>query len=298
MSGVQEESKKGKIDISPSVLLEKMIEKQHSNKKYDQSLGKKEIVTRGKLVDWMCETGDTVRVSSECIHKAVVFLDVIMAENTISENDLQPLGVVCLLLSAKMTEKDRPVAQIKAMFQKRMNIHPSQIRKYEMQVLSLLRWDLQCVTAADFVQFFVHQGVIFTNDKALTSCGYKFANKKMALTIRQYTEFFADMCLQEYSFTSMESLHLAASIIAASRKMIKLATPWTSELLLLTGLQYPSISDTVEQINKHYNKLFNKPKAPLPTVRENKENNAPKVNRIGNTSRNSSGLRCAAIRYF
>lgn len=295
MYGVREESKKGRIDISPSILFDKMLEKQEINRKCATHLDNKEVLIRKKTVDWLCETGESLHITSESIHKAVVYLDVIMSENTIVESDLQPLGLVCLLIAAKMSEKDRPVAQIKSLLMKQMSILPTQIRRYEMQVLSLLRWDLQCVTPMDFVQFFVQQGILFTNDRVLSSTGPKLPSSKLALTARQYAEFFADMCLQEYAFLSTTSLHLAASVLAAARKMLKTENIWSPQLAMMTGVQYTEISKTVEQIFKIYNKLFAKGK--LGSMKTDKENCPSKTGRLGSKSRNDSGLTHGAIRY-
>ncbi len=236
-----------------------MLEKLATTRRQAPALGRAEIATRRKLVDWLCETGESVQVVPDCTHRAVVFLDRIMAENTIAEGDMQPLAMVCLLISAKLTEKDRQVAQIKAMFLKRMNIAPVQIRRYETQVLSLLRWDLQCVTAMDFLQLFASQGILFSNDRLSSLSGHRLPNAKTALTGRQYTEFFADMCLQEYSFLSVDPIHLAGGIIAAARRMLHVEAGWSHELSLLTGLPQSEIKEVADEVFRLYNRLFPKP---------------------------------------
>ncbi len=276
---VREESKKSRVEISPSILLENMVRKQHINRKYTPELQVKEIASRKKLVDWLCEVGESAHVSAEYIHKAVVYLDVIMAENTIAESDLQSLGIVCLLLAAKTGEKDHQVSQVRTLFQHKMKIEKSEIRKYEMQVLSLLNWDLQCVTAMDFLQIFTHQGILFNGDR--THLG-KPASQKLALTLHQYAEFFADMCLQEYKILlAADPLYLAAGIIGAARKMLKLEKVWSPELFSMTSVRFEEISALVDEILKTYNKMFGKPQR---IVVGNKENLAPKTARLGYNS--------------
>lgn len=269
-----------------------MIQNQHFNRKPANPLGEAEILIRRNLVDWLCSVGESVKVSPQCIHKAVVFLDVIMAENTIAESDLQPLGLVCLLLAGKLTEKDRQVGEIMSLLQKKINSHGNHLRKYEMQVLTLLHYDLQCVTPMDFLQFFASQGILFSNDKIFSSSGYKFPNGKIASSLRQFMDFFADMCLQEYSFLSIDSYHLAAAIIAASRKALKVENLWTTELVLLTGLQYSEIVVAVEQIFKHYHTIF-----PTSNISRKEDVASPKTARLSNQSRNANGLTCGTIRY-
>jgi len=295
LSTLREENKKCNLEISPSILIENMIKKQHFNRNLTSELGSPEIMVRKKIVDWLCEIGESFHISSEFIHKAICYLDVIMAENTIADNDMQPLGVVCLLVACKMGEKDRQVDEIKAFLQSKLNIPAGHIRKYEMQVLSLLNFDLQCVTPMDFLQIFLFQGVIFKNEHLTNG---KITHQKLAITIRQYAEFFADMVLQEYKMTwTINSQHLACGIILAARKMLKLEKGWNNELTIMTGLKYEEIYEIAEEILKIYSKLFGKT-GPI-MKKEDKENIIPKTSRIavGQNSRNNSNLPYSAIRY-
>jgi hypothetical protein len=295
VASVREECQLKRLDVSPGILLAKMVEAQNANRKHPNTLQRNEIATRRKLVDWLCELGESVHLSPEGIHKAATFLDVILAENTVAEAHLQPLGIVCLLLAGKLIEKDRQVERIKTLLQTKLGIERRQIRKYEVQVLSLLKWDLQCVTAIDFAQFFASQGILFANDQILTSSGCKPPTPKVAESLRQFVEFFADMCLQEYAFVSIPPLELAAAIIAAARKALKLVHIWSHELVLLTGLSYETIVDRVELIFKCYNKLFTRSKTRL-QMRDTKENIEPNNTRVLCKSRNSKAFQSGIVK--
>ena len=293
---MREECKKKRLDVSPSILLAKMIEAQDANRKHANTLQRNEILTRRKLVDWLYDLGESANLSTEGIHKAVVYLDVIMAENTVAEAHLQPLGIVCLLLAGKLIEKDRQVERVKTLLQNKLGIQRTQIRKYEMQVLSLLRWDLQCVTPIDFALFFASQGILFANDQILTSSGCKPPTFKIAASLWQFVEFFADLCLQEYGFASVQPLHMAAAIIAAARKSLKVVNIWSEELVLLTGLPYEAIVEWVELIFKCYNKLFARSKTRM-ECRQTKENVEPATMRGGSKTRNTKAFHSGIMKF-
>jgi hypothetical protein len=271
-----------------------MTQNQHFNRNIASKLAPREIQTRKNIIDWLCSVGEQLQISSNCIHKSIVYIDVIMAENNIAEHDLQPLALVCLLIAGKLIEKDCMVMKIVGLLQKRMNVTGIQIRKYEMQVLSLLHYDPQCVTPVDFLQFFASQGLLFSNDKVLTASGFKLPNEKIASSLRKYTEFFADMCLQEYSFLAIDSLHLSAAIIAASRKALKIEKVWTNELCLMTSFKYGEISMAVDQIFTSYNKMFPSTKTKR---KDNIENIAPQSSRLMNQSRNGCNHPRGSTRY-
>ena len=54
----------------------------------------------------MCDIGDKLRVSSETIHKAIVYFDDIICENNLKEQELKSIALICILLPGKLTEGD------------------------------------------------------------------------------------------------------------------------------------------------------------------------------------------------
>ncbi len=272
-----------------------MKEKQGVNRGRRCGLSEPEAESRRKLVDWMCEVGDTIKLTSECIHKAVAYMDVILSQNTVADEHVQAVSIICMLIAGKLVEKDSAIERVAALFKRKMANPRVEIMKYEVQILSLLHWDMQCVTPIEFVKFFVSQGIVFSSD--LPQPG--IPPEQLARSARQYAEFFADLCLQESGMQQIDSLHLAGAIIAASRRSLRLPAIWPRELELLTTLPYPEIEchlnvitrytlDTIR--HRHYEKLFPQAQA-QPTIRtraleRSKENMAPRTARPGTVCKN------------
>ena len=277
-----EDGKKCGNDISPALMLSKMVAKQGINKpRYMPS----KFMSRKPTIDWMCETAETIGISPDSIHKSAVYFDLIFSENTIEESEMQTVGLMCMLISAKLGEADPEVDRIKALFKNRLGIRGYQLMKKETYVLTLLHWELQCVTVMDFIGLFVAQGVVFTNDKIMKSTARsKTPSPKVASAVRKYAEFFADMCLQRPSLLSMETLYLAAGIIALSRKQMKLAEVWNKELSMMTGVQFAQVEGCMERIEKCYLRMF--PKT-VKVTWEEKENcvMAAKTARVSSVTR-------------
>jgi hypothetical protein len=236
------------------VFLEKMKEKRTINSVCSPQLTTEEITNRKKLIDWMCDMGDTLKVSAETIHKAVAYFDHIICENNLKEKELRSIVLVCILLAGKLTERDSEITHIASLFRKNIGNPRINIRQYEAQIMNHLNWDLQRITAMEFINFFISQGIAFTSDITNSS----LPNEQTAKSLRQYAEFFTDMCLQEYEFISVDSLVLASGIIAAARKMLKFKDVWRKELELLTTIETKDAEDCANTILSRYDKLFPK----------------------------------------
>jgi len=247
-------------NVSPSLLSSNMRINMDTNKTILRSMAPNLILARKKNIEWLFETGETMGMSIDSLHKASAFFDRILGkeQNNSNEKDLQEIVLICLLLSAKLTETDQTIDHIKSLFKSRFGIKGQLLKNKETQALNQLNWDLQCVTSFDFIQLFVAQGVVFTNDMVKTSRGNKIATLKVSESVRKYAEFFAEVCAQRHALTNYSALELACGIIAVARKQMKLINIWTHEVELLTGMRYIEIEKCVESIEKCYEKMFPK----------------------------------------
>eukprot|EP00826_Nyctotherus_ovalis_P008708 TRINITY_DN12262_c0_g5_i2.p1 TRINITY_DN12262_c0_g5~~TRINITY_DN12262_c0_g5_i2.p1 ORF type:complete len:263 (+),score=78.85 TRINITY_DN12262_c0_g5_i2:339-1127(+) len=248
-----------------------MKEKRSINAIYEPQLTGEEIANRKKLIDWMCDMGDTLKVSAETIHKAVGYFDHIICENNLKEKELQSIALVCILLAGKLTERDPEVTRIASQFRKSMCNPRINIRQYEAQIMDHLDWDLQRITAMEFTNFFISQGIAFTSDSVNSSA----PNEETAKSLRQYAEFFSDLCLQEYEFISTDSLVLASGVIAAARKMLKFKEVWRKELELLTTVEAGRAEECAAVILSRYEKLFPRTQRKARQKNEDTENIYP-----------------------
>ncbi len=252
-----------------------MVSRQALNKPHYKLLPSAVLVSRRQTIEWMCETGEFAGISAECIHRAAVFFDLILSRNpALEERELQPTALMCLYLSAKLGEPDPEVDKLKFMLRSRTGIRGAQLMHREMEILSVLGWDLQCVTPIDFIQIFAAQGLVFSNDKVITQKGSKAPGQRAAEAVKKYAEFFADLCLQKSSLLQTDSLRLAASIVAVARKQMGLAQVWSKELEEATGVKYEEIEDCTSIIERCYKRMFPR------SGRQGKDDKANKENEI------------------
>ena len=81
-------------------------------------------------------------------------------------------------------------------------------------------------------------------------------SSKTADYARKYTEFFADLALQEYEFQKYNPHEIAVGIIVCARKCAKITPVWNAELEKLTGFTYPTIDPLFKKIYTFYLKTF------------------------------------------
>ena len=128
------------------------------------------------------------------------------------------------------------------------------IQEMESWVLSSLKWNLNTVTPPRYLGLFHSKGVVFESD---TIQGRELV-RKVPRYVKKYTDFFSDLCLQEYSFQQYPSSLLASAIIAASRRALHIKPLWCNELTYLTSYTETEIWDCFEHIWNFYVASFPK----------------------------------------
>ena len=101
-----------------------------------------------------------------------------------------------------------------------------QIRDAEVSVLQYLDWSINFTTVVEFLHFFLCQGVVYSSDSMVST--KRLNPGKVGEQMQKYAEFFADLCLQEFSFYQYSSLIIASAIICASRFQVGIIDSWPS----------------------------------------------------------------------
>ena len=78
--------------------------------------------------------------------------------------------------------------------------------------------------------------------------------------VRKYADFFAELCLQEYTFQQYLPSVMGAAVVAASRRAVKIDPIWSDELAQLTGYNERQIFKAYKHLYQYYMVSF--PSAP------------------------------------
>ena len=210
---------------------------------------------RKNLVDWLSGVGDSLHISNQAIHHAVLILD-LYASKLKKEFDVWIAALCALLVSAKFVQMKYPSAD--SLNSATDNAYSyEKIVAMEAKLLSVIDWDLMQYPTFEYLNFFLAQGCFFSTDSVLLKDGgTQFVSSSHASNFRKYAEFFSDFCVQESDLLQVEADVLSAAIIAFTRKHLNLQVIWTNEIEKLTLCSWSKISNIYAKIEQKYAESF------------------------------------------
>ena len=152
------------------------------------------------------------------------------------EYDTVLISLVCLLISTKYLQIKYPGADA-LNYQVSNRYNSDLIIAMEGKVLDVLDWQLMVFPIYDYVKLFISQGCLFENEQILKAAGgqghehessaqLEKPTPELAEHFKKYAEFFADFCLYQQCFMTVDPYLLACAIVAYTRKYMGVAIIW------------------------------------------------------------------------
>ena len=223
------------------------------------------LFNRRYIVDWISDIGDRFQLHPKTTHVAVLYFDFIMRETfpvltPPTEDRSQLIATACISVAAKYEEAEEHCPPIPELLDstelgyQHQGITPLGFRSAELEVLKYLFWTLRCHPPLAFVNFHMENSgsCLYADD---TWRGEAIVDK-LPMYMRKYTDFFCNLCLQEYGFSKFLPSLLAAGIIGAARVTIQVSPMWRPELEALTGYKEADVIPVYEAVIKYYNDEF------------------------------------------
>jgi hypothetical protein len=211
------------------------------------------IKYRRYLVDWMCEVGEELRLHHSTIHVAVKYLDRILPVVKVERHQLQLVALSCIMVASKFEEAEDFVPSVSELNEyTKLDYTPEMIQQMEVEVLNRLDWRLTAITPLHFLGYYLGKGCLFCSDMRQ---GRPLIDK-LPKYMKKYVDFFANLCLQEYSFEFYNQSELAGAILMASRRALQITPQWRPELTQLTGYSQESITKCFQHVWGYYEEQF------------------------------------------
>ncbi len=208
---------------------------------------------RRQVVDWMAEVADQHALKDSTTHTAMHFFDVIACTREVSRQHLHLVAMCCLLVAAKHDEMDARVPRIEALVSCSAGAYDGDaVRQTELSVLAALNWRLSPVTPAHFLVYYIDVGLLCESDVV----DDRPASQRSLGMLIKYIEFFKNLMLHEFSFSKFLPSAMAAGIVAAARRAIKVVPIWNSYLESLTGYSDAGVFAPYAALYKHYQVTF------------------------------------------
>ncbi|KAK8748256.1 hypothetical protein OTU49_016388 [Cherax quadricarinatus] len=157
---------------------------------------------REMVAHWMLQLCQEERQEEEVFTLAMNMMDRFLSLVKVRRDQLQLLGTVCLFLSSKI--KESPPLDPTLLVQYTDNsVTLEEIRKWELLVLSRLKWDLAAITPHAFL------------DQIIARLHLSFPEPEMRL-VREHATFFITVCATDVRFTSNPPSMVAAAAVASA----------------------------------------------------------------------------------
>jgi len=212
------------------------------------------IPYRRYLVDWMSDVGERFHMLTSTVHCAVLYMDKILATREVPRNKWQLLASSCISVASKYEEAEECNPPIPHLIEiARLDKSSVDFRdRGELEVLRMLGWQLRALPPMHFVNFYIAKGILFNDDRWQK----RSIMEKIPRYVKKYSEFFCNLCLQEYEFTKYSPSLLASAICAASRAALNLEHEWRKELDEVTGYSFKEVNPVFKHVWSHYQKQF------------------------------------------
>ncbi|XP_048592298.1 cyclin-A1-2-like [Brassica napus] len=186
------------------------------------------------LIDWLVEVAEEYRLLPETLYLAVNCLDRYLSGNVITKQNLQLLGVSCMMIAAKYEEVCVP--QVESFCYITDNTYSrNELLEMESSVLNYLKFELTTPTAKCFLRRFVRAA---QGKKEVSS-----------LLFESIASYFSELSLLDYamlryapSLVAASAVFLAQCILHPSRK------PWSSTLEHYTSYRAKHLEACVKNL--------------------------------------------------
>jgi hypothetical protein len=168
--------------------------------------------------------------------RSVALLDQLLSSTPLDILDYKIVLRTTLNLASKLCESDGKSLTVSQLAHKfRGEYHKETIAKWEVNIYSALGWTLNVVTAHDFANFFLWQGVATEREMEHLAQGRDTDAKDLMNCLEVLVTFILDVTLMEFGFYRFTPSGLAASAVATARETLGLFR-WTSELKEITDM--------------------------------------------------------------
>lgn len=167
---------------------------------------------RRVVAEWIIDLCEEQNCQEEVSLLALSYMDRFLSLIPIRKTHLQILATACLLLASKLREPNYKALPVELLvFYTDHSITKKDLIRWELLVLSRLKWDVSTVTPLDFLE--------------LLLCRLPIENKKChdisIEKVRKHAQAFISLAAREHYFSNYTASTVAASSIAASLSGLK-----------------------------------------------------------------------------
>ncbi|KFK42133.1 hypothetical protein AALP_AA2G215400 [Arabis alpina] len=188
---------------------------------------------RSILIDWLVEVAEEYRLLPETLHLAVNYLDRYLSGNVITKQNLQLLGVTCMMIAAKYEEVRVP--QVEDFCYITDNTYlKSELLEMESSILNYLKFELTTPTAKCFLRRFLRAAQ---------------GEKEVSLLFECLAGYITELSLLDYAMLRYAPSLIAASAVFLAQYILQPSrTPWNATLEHYTSYRAKHLEACVKNL--------------------------------------------------
>lgn len=173
---------------------------------------------RKMLANWMQEVCKNQNQEADVFVTAMNILDRFLSLQPVSKRHLQLLGTVCMFIAAKLRSSTKLNAETLVIYTAN-SVTIEQLLDWEQLVLTKLKWDINCVTACDYVPILLSRLNIIEHNNIKS--------------IRGYMEKLITMCSTDFKFSMVPNSIIATGCLFLTIKHLNTLDINQSEAILM-----------------------------------------------------------------
>ncbi|OIW02453.1 hypothetical protein TanjilG_05046 [Lupinus angustifolius] len=193
------------------------------------------ISMRAILLDWLVEVAEEYRLVPETLYLTVNYIDRYLSGNAVNRQQLQLLGVACMMIASKYEEICAPQVEEFCFITDNTYVK-EEVLQMESAILNYLKFEMTASTTHCFLRRFIRAA--------------QDVNEVPSLQMECLTNYIAELSLLEYSMLCYApSLIAASAIFLAKFILFPSKKPWNSNLLHYTQYRPSDLCRCVKDLH-------------------------------------------------
>ena len=210
---------------------------------------------RREMVDWIRTTSDKHQFVDSTQFRALFYLDKLCAIKHVVSKHLRTTAAVCLYIAAKYNEVDANVPRLSRFCGRHLDVDV--MIESEVSIINAFGFQLKAVLPIDFLSHWIgHQRVIFADDLIGDVHASAGSNRQCIKSLERFSVFFLNMASSSHSFWAYPASVLAAAVLCAARRVLRIAPYWNPKLMNVVRHEPQDLEECFNALWTEYERRF------------------------------------------
>lgn len=207
------------------------------------------------MIDWIRTASYKHQLADTTQFRAMFYLDKLCCTKRVVSKNLRITAAVCLYIAAKYCEVDANVPRL-ARFCGR-HLDADVMLKSEVAIVQAFGFRFKAVLPIDFaLHWIVHQRVVFADDLIANQRAHANSQRQCAKSLERFSVFFLNMAATDPSFWAYPASVMAASVLCAARRVLRIAPYWNPQLTSVVRNEPKGLDQCFSALWREYARRF------------------------------------------